>query len=466
LDPTYADEAQAAGTEAAAAPPRAGLVARIKRRIPRGVVMLSFIAVVNVVLGFFREGVIAYYFGTSAELDTFLVAYTLPRMIVMQSAQITVSIILPLYVAHLEAGRRDAASALLRRWFLFLVKVMTGFCLAVALAAPILTSLIAPGLNAAQHAEAAGWLRLLLPYVWVITLAGCFKVVLDQNRRFFMPAMSGAFVSISVVIGCALGASTFGVSAMVPGYTVGGVVAFLFQWKQSRAYEPKLMSFKDMPVHVQLPLMSGGIMVLNSFAHQANLIVDRAFASSLPEGSIAALNYANSILMVPQSIVTAALATALFPVLSEMIARGDWRGAFRTTLRWTFVALGIAMIPVGALCIWRTDLVSMVFQRGKFGGEATSMTATVLMVLSFTLLVQSANALVMRLLLAQQQLRLILTTTLMAIVFKVGTNLIMVPLYGLRGVASATVVATGMATMVRYFGGAWSSRQMQGQPGI
>lgn len=427
------------------------------KRIPRGALMLSFIAAVNVVLGFAREGVIAYYFGTSGELDTFLVAYTLPRMIVMQAAQITVSIILPLYVAHLEAGRKEDATALVRRWFIFLAKAMTIFCLACALLAPVLTSLIAPGLSGAQKQAAADWLRWLLPYVWVITLAGCFKVVLDQNRRFFMPAMSGAFVSIAVIAACMVAARSMGVSAMIPGFIIGGTVAFLFQWKQSNTYEPTMMKFRDMPVGVQLPLLSGGIMVLNSFAHQANLIIDRVFASSLPEGSIAALNYANAILMVPQSIVSAALATALFPVLSEMIARGGWRDAFRTTLRWTGVVLVLSMIPVGALIVWRQELIALIFQRGAFGREATDMTATAITVLSFTLLTLSANALIMRLLLAQQQLRLILTTTILALVAKVIANVALVPGYGLQGVAAASVIALAVATVARYIGGAWYS---------
>ena len=71
----------------------------LKGGIPKGAILLSVIALLNVLLGFAREGVTAYYFGTSAELDAFLVASTLPRLITTHAVQITVSIILPLYVA-------------------------------------------------------------------------------------------------------------------------------------------------------------------------------------------------------------------------------------------------------------------------------------------------------------------------------------------------------------------------------
>jgi putative peptidoglycan lipid II flippase len=422
------------------------------RGIPRGTIMLSIISAVNIVLGFGREGITAYYFGTSGSLDAFLVASTLPKLIVTHSTNITVSIILPLYVAHLEAERRAEATWLLQRWFRFLAKLMTVFCLVVGLFASVVVGLIGPGLEDAERAQAASWLRWLLPYVWIITLSGCFEVVLNQNRRFFMPAMAGGFLSLGIIISCVVFHDRIGVSSMVPGYLVGAVAAFGFQWKQNQEYEPKLMSFAELPGHIKLPLAAGGIMVLNSFAQQANLIIDRAFASSLPDGSIAALNYANAVTAVPQNILSAAIATALFPVLAETVARGAWRQAFRTTIRWAGAVIVVVSIPVAILAVWRQEIVALLFQRGAFTARATEMTSTAVYVLSFMLLVQGANALVLRLLLAQQQLRLILVTTITAVALKIGFNFLLVRDYGLAGVCMSMVASAGLVCIIRYLG--------------
>jgi putative peptidoglycan lipid II flippase len=422
------------------------------RGIPRGTIMLSVISLVNIVLGFGREGVTAYFFGTSGSLDAFLVASTLPKLIVTHSTNITVSIILPLYVGHLEAGRKDDATALLQRWFRFLAKLMTGFCLVVGLFSPIVVGLIGPGLEGAKKAQAANWLRELLPYVWIITLSGCFEVVLNQNRRFFMPAMAGGFLSIGIIASCFLFHGQMGVTAMVPGYLVGAAAAFGFMWKQNQEYEPKLMTFKELPNHIKLPLAAGGIMVLNSFAQQANLIIDRAFASSLPDGSIAALNYANAVTAVPQNILSAAIATALFPVLAETVARGAWRQAFRTTVRWAGVCIVVVSLPVAILAVWRQEITALLFQRGAFTAHATEMTSTAVYVLSFLLLVQGANALVLRLLLAQQQLRLILVTTITAVALKILFNFLLVHRYGLGGVCFSVVASGACVCVFRYIG--------------
>jgi len=422
--------------------------------IPKGAILLSVIALLNVLLGFVREGVTAYYFGTSAELDAFLVATTLPRLITTHAVQITVSIILPLYVAHLEAGRREDATLLLQRWWRFLFKVMTGFCVVVGLLSTVVVRLIGPGLTDGQLDAASEWLRWLLPFVWATTLSGCFKVVLDQNRRFFAPAMSAAFVSVAIIGSAALFHDRMGVASMIPGFILGALVGFTWQWGQSRAYEPKLMTWREIPDHIKLPLAGGGIMVLNSLAQEANLIIDRAFASQLPEGSIAALNYAKAFTTVPQTVIGAALATALFPVLAEKVARGAWKAAFRTTFTWTLIVLAFCAIPVSAIVIWRHDLIRIVFQRGAFGGEATAMTSTVVSTLTFMVLVMAANALVMRLLLAQQQLRLIMTTTILTVVLKIALNFALIDRYGLTGVSVAIVASQGIAVMVRYLG-AW-----------
>ena len=65
-------------------------------------------------------------------------------------------------------------------------------------------------------------------------------------------------------------------------------------------------------------------------AHECD-VVRPVEPCAAPDGSIAALNYANALVLVPQTLLPAALATALFPQLAEMVARGNWRGAVCST---------------------------------------------------------------------------------------------------------------------------------------
>jgi putative peptidoglycan lipid II flippase len=100
-----------------------------------------------------------------------------------------------------------------------------------------------------------------------------------------------------------------------------------------------------------------------------------------------------------------------------------------------------------------------VFQRGAFGREATEMTASVVYVLTFMLLIWCGNQLVMRLLLAQSQHRAILISTIMVVVLKIILNILMTPTLGLMGVALATVISVGLSTLYKYVAAAMYTHQ-------
>ncbi len=425
------------------------MIGRLLARLPRGALLLSAISAINVLFGFVREAVMAYHFGASAELDAFLVAFTLPRLVAMQMVQITVSLILPLYIGHVENGDRELATALLRKWFGLCLKIVTGLSIVILVGAELVTSGVGPGLSPEAHEDAARWLRWLVPYLWLVGTTGCFKVILDTQRRFAIPAAAGALVSISMVVAVLAGGDRYGIAVVLPALAIAGVLTFLIQWWPARTHEPKLLGLGPIPANVRLPVVGGGILILLSISQQTNTIIDRAFASYLPDGSIAALNFANSLADIPSTILSMALATALFPVLAGMTAKGKWRLAFRTTVNWALVVMAVGAIPVAILVFFNDEVVRLVFGRGAFDAEAVERTATALMILSATIWLTGATSIVNRLLLSQRQLVQMLLISVFGVSVKVVANLLLVS-RGIAGVAWATVIAGIAATLLRY----------------
>lgn len=419
-------------------------------RLPRGMVLLSIISASNVGLGFIREAVIAFRFGASAELDSFLVAYTIPRLVAIQAVQITVSIILPIYVGYTENGQPERANALLRGWIRFVAKLLTVLCLGLVVFADLVTRGIGPGLSDEATADAARWLRYLTPYIWVMGLTGCFKVVLDSRRRFAIPAVSSGISSVAMIAAAAIGAPYHGVGVLVPALVVAGIVAFAVQWWPASRHEPRLLDLRGLPSSVHLPLLGGGIMVLTALAQQTNAIVDRAFASYLSEGSIAALGFASAVADIPTTVLSMALATALFPVLAKLVANNAHRVAFRTTVNWAMIVLAVGAIPVAILVFMREEVVALLFGRGAFDADDVHKTATALMILAFTIFTTGTASIVNRLLLSQRQLLFMFLITLFAITVKIVANALLVFRYGLAGLAAGTVIAGVLATLARY----------------
>ena len=138
----------------------------IRHRFPKGAIILSTVALANVLIGFAREATIAYFFGTSADLDSFLVALALPQVLVINLAEISVAVVLPLYVGYRQAKKYKQATALAQKWFWFSGGVIGGVCVLLFAGAELLMHIMAPGFDAIRRAEAAGWLRIMVPYVW------------------------------------------------------------------------------------------------------------------------------------------------------------------------------------------------------------------------------------------------------------------------------------------------------------
>ena len=75
--------------------------------------------------------------------------------------------------------------------------------------------------------------------------------------------------------------------------------------------------------------------VLGLAVVQINFWVNTLLASSLPAGSLSALNYAWLLMLLPQGIVAQGVATAAFPTFAALEARGqrdELRRVFSTTL--------------------------------------------------------------------------------------------------------------------------------------
>jgi putative peptidoglycan lipid II flippase len=111
--------------------------------------------------------------------------------------------------------------------------------------------------------------------------------------------------------------------------------------------------------------------VLGLAAVQLNLLVNTILASGLADGSLAALNFAWLLMLLPQGIFAQALATAAFPTFSELAAKrqvAEMRSAISATLR---AILYLAIPASVGLFALRYPIVQLLFQRGAFKESST-----------------------------------------------------------------------------------------------
>ena len=103
------------------------------------------------------------------------------------------------------------------------------------------------------------------------------------------------------------------------------------------------------------------------------------FATSLPDGSVSYLYYADRLMEFPLGIFVIAIGTAALPSFSSLVAQGKTE-EFKETVSFAFRLGSFICIPaMVGLIFLKTPILNLLFQRGEFDYFATKMTAKALL---------------------------------------------------------------------------------------
>jgi len=171
---------------------------------------------------------------------------------------------------------------------------------------------------------------------------------------------------------------------------------------------------------------------------QLNVVVDRFFISALPTGGLSALNYANTVYQIAIGAFGVTVGTVIFPTVSEYAVsenREKLIQLFSKAIRWVLVAT----IPVVfASLVFSREIVTVVFQRGAFDGQASLMTAQALQFFSIGLAAFVSYSILAKIYYALHKELVLLAATGTALMLKIILSWWLVQHYFHRGLALAT----------------------------
>ncbi len=363
--------ADAAAPAAGTTPSRAGGLA-----IAAAIVAFGFLG--SRLLGVLRTMVIAREFGSSPELDAYLVAFRVPDLIFQVLAGATLgSAFIPVF-ARLYRRESPARAWELASDVLNLITLATaGLCLVAFVLAPWLVPLTAPGLELEGKAVSLTRLMLLSPLLF--SMSGIVTGILNARQRFFLPALAPMLYNLSIIFGAVVLAHPWGITGMAVGVVAGAALHLAVQLpglvRERMAYR-LVLGWGDAAVREVGRLM--GPRVVGLAAAQFNFVIATFFASKVGSGAISTLTYAWTIASLPLAIFGMSLSTAVFPRLAEQVADGD-HDAFRDTISRALRVILFLTIPAAlGLLFLRDAATSVLLQWGAFTGADASVTAAAL----------------------------------------------------------------------------------------
>ena len=165
-------------------------------------------------------------------------------------------------------------------------------------------------------------------------------------------------------------------------------------------------------------------------------------AATLSSGSVSTLVYANRFVNVVLTILAGAIATAVTPYFSQLVAKKDWASC-RHTLN-TYVKLtALISVPVALAMIFGSYLlVRLTYQHGAFGPQDTAAVAPVQAMYAIQLPFFIVSRVFYRYLVAIRKTSLILICGVINLVLDVVLNLLLMHWFGVAGIALATSLWT------------------------
>ena len=427
------------------------------RQLAGTALLMAVLTLLGKVVGLLREMVVAGAFGAGADLDAFLIGYTLPEMASFIALYVALYLFVPLYLELRERDPGDAdafAAAFLGRAALLLL----GSALALGLAAGWIVSVLAPDLPDRGRSIAVFTLRALAVVVLFRGLEGALRGVLNAHRRFIRPLVATLTASAIVIVGVVGFADRLGVQALGLGILVGsaGPLLLLLPATGLRRVGVRRLT-RNHPALARVRQRLLWFLGIEALGLAVPLI-DRALASrSLDPGAVSALNFARILYEVPFQAVALTLAVALFPELSTLWARGDREG-FRRLLRRSVRAVLAILLPVALLFVaLRRSVVEALFRRGAFDAGDVDLTAAALLGLTLGLPFLAAASLLFHGAIAAGRYRLLMAARVSSLLVKVVVSVVLVRFLGVSGLALGTAAhfVVLFAILAPVGGGSW-----------
>ena len=353
---------------------------------------LGSLTMVSRILGFVRDMIIARVFGAGDATDAFLTAFKLPNLLRRIFAEGAFS---QAFVPVLAEYRQTKSPEATREFVQYVAGMLT-FALTVVtavgvLAAPWIIRATATGFgkNPDKLALAADLLRIMFPYILLISLSSFVGSILNTYHKFQIPAFTPVLLNVSFIVAALFFVPYFDppITALAWAVFIGGVLQLVFQlpWlaKQGFLKLPKL-DFRNSAVNRVIKLMIPSIFAAS--VAQVSLVISTIFASYLQSGSITWMYYADRMTELPTGVLGVALGTILLPTLSKHAANQNTE-QFSGLLDWGLRLCMLLTLPAAVgLAVLSFPLVATLFMYREFTLFDAQMTQHALIAYSFGLI--------------------------------------------------------------------------------
>ncbi len=417
--------------------------------------LMSLGTLISRVLGFIRDRLVVQFFDVQVA-DAFYAAYRLPNFfrVLLGEGALSVSF-LPAYIELKEKNQGEKQLAGTVWTFLSLLSA-TISALGVFYMVDFLPYIIDVekiSLVPMKYESTLLFSQIMFSYLFLVSQFAFFMSLLNSHDEFFFPGLAPAFYNLIVIIVIITRPEFYdfeGISLPIAVIFGGVGQALILIFKSYRLKiipKPNFLFFDPNFLKVIKRAVPS---IMGIGAIQFLGVLNLGFASSLEAGSITYLYLADRLLELPQSILAISLGAALLPRLTSYWAKDD-QTSFRDQILETTETYYFLAIP-SAIGLWflAEPLVTLLFATKNLNQQSLQITASIVQVYAFTLLINGTSKLMLQGFYAVKNTLYPALASCLIILIHFFLAPYLMGEYGLQGLVLSTVISSTIALIITF----------------
>ncbi len=336
------------------------------KKLIKPTLLIGFFTLLSRILGFIRDILFAKFFGASGTMEAFLVAFRIPNFIRRLFTEGSIAqALIP------ELNKRSVSQKRLNAFIAQLIGILglALFLLTIIgiIFSTILVLIFAPGFveSPEKFNLANNLLKIMLPFVFFMSITSIFASLLQTFQRFSIPAITPSILNIAIITGLYISYLFHTpIYAVAWSVTLAGMLQCLIQIPFVLRLGISLKPiFRRPSKKTKRFFKSIGPAIFGASIVQISLLLDTIFASFLVTGSLSWLYYPDRVNQFPLGIFGIALATVLLPHLSKKMSVSEYNNILNWGIK---LALLLTIPAASALCVLSKPIIITLFYHGEF----------------------------------------------------------------------------------------------------
>lgn len=410
--------------------------------------LMMLLTLISKGIGFIRDMILANYFGTSYIVDAYVMAQSIPSILLGGIFLSIGTTYIPVFSSVTEHRGKLAGIRFTSQIITFgLCVAAVGIVIGWIFSDQLIT--VFAGQFAAETAKLASfYLKITFGYALFVCVNGILSGYLQYHNQFLQPIIAGYAYNagmIAVIIISGLTTHYFLAFGALVGYGLQASVTFLAARKSAGFHFQPQFGFNE---DIRSAAVLAVPVFIGSSVSAINNFVDKMLASGLPEGSMAALNYGSVLVVVIIGMSTSVVATLTYPKITKAVTNGDWK-SFNLLGQKSIAITLMFCIPLclGAIA-FSSRIIQVLYERGAFDAASTALTGETFAFYSLGLVFLALNELLTQIYYSMRDMKTPIICSVIGIAVNISLDLALVGSMAHRGLALASSVAAAVNTLM------------------